>query len=407
MNMQVQAHRGFTGFLVKLFIKTPQEVKNAKVREQYGKLSSITGIVVNLLLFAVKFLIGTLSGSVSIVGDSINNLSDAGSSIISLVSFKLSNKPADTGHPFGHARVEYISSSIVAVIILYIGVELMKTSISKIIKPEAVDFNLIIILILVFSIGSKAWLYFFNRRLGRRIESSILQATAADSLSDVLATSAVLLSGIISRLAGVQLDGWMGAIVAVLIMLSGIRILRKTINSILGEGPSGEMTQQIEEFIRKYEGVLGLHDLVVHDYGPGHCFASVHVEVDYNVDILKSHDLIDNIERDIALDQGIHLVIHLDPIVTDNPFVNEMQQMTENVVKSIDNTLSIHDFRVVKGSTHNNLIFDVLVPNQCKLNESKIQDRILQKIQELDSTLYVVLTLDRSYVSSPNQRIIK
>lgn len=407
MNMQVQAGKGLTGFLVKLFIKTPQDVKNVQVREQYGKLSSITGIVVNLLLFATKFAIGTLSGSVSIMGDSVNNLSDAGSSIISLISFKLSNKPADTDHPFGHARVEYISSSIVAVIILFIGVELMKTSIHKIMQPKAVDFNLIIILILAFSIGSKAWLYLFNRRLGWRIDSTILQATAADSLSDVLATSAVLLSGVISRITGLLLDGWMGAVVAVFIMLSGIRILRKTMNSILGEGPSGETVQKIEEFIRKYEGVRGIHDLVVHDYGPGHCFASVHVEVDHNVDILISHDLIDNIERNIALDMGIHLVIHLDPIVTDNPFVNELQHMTEEVVKNVDETLSIHDFRVVKGSTHNNLIFDVLVPNECKLNETKIQDRIIQKIGELDNRLYVVLTLDRSYVSSPNQKIIK
>lgn len=407
MNKQVRAGWGLTGFLVKLFVKSPQDVKNAKVREQYGKLSSITGIAVNLLLFAAKFAIGTLSGSISIVGDSVNNLSDAGSSIISLVSFKLSNKPADTGHPFGHARVEYISSSIVAVIILFIGMELMKTSVNKIMHPETVDFNLVIILILAISIGSKAWLYFFNRRIGQRIDSTILQATAADSLSDVLATSAVLLSGIASRMSGLQLDGWMGAIVAVFIMLSGIKILRKTMNSILGEGPSEETVQRIEDFIRHYEGVLGIHDLVVHDYGPGHCFASVHVEVDSNVEILASHDLIDNIERDIAFDMGIHLVIHLDPIITDNPFVNEMQQMTENVVKSVDNTLSIHDFRVVKGSTHNNLIFDVLVPNECKLGEGKIQDRIIQKIKELDSKLYVVLTIDRSYVSSPNQKIIK
>lgn len=407
MNKQAQAGSGLTGFLVKLFIKNPQDVDDTKVREQYGKLSSITGIVVNLLLFAVKFTIGSLSGSISIVGDSVNNLSDAGSSIISLVSFKLSSKPADTGHPFGHARVEYISSSVVAVIILFIGMELMKTSVNKIIHPGAVDFSIIIILILIFSIGTKTWLYFFNRGMGRRIDSTILQATAADSLSDVLATSAVLLSGIISRITGLQLDGWMGAAVAVFIMLSGIKILRKTMNSILGEGPSEETVRKIEDFIRKYEGVLGIHDLVVHDYGPGHCFASVHVEVDSNVDILVSHDLIDNIERDIAFDMGIHLVIHLDPIITDNPYVNEMQQMTENVVKSIDNTLSIHDFRVVKGSTHNNLIFDVLVPHECKLGLNKIQDRIIQKIKELDSKLYVVLTLDRSYVSSPNQKIIK
>ncbi|MBP7174960.1 MAG: cation transporter [Thermoclostridium sp.] len=407
MTSQVQTVRGLTGFLVKLFVKKPEDTKNVKVREQYGKLSSITGIVVNLLLFAAKFIIGTLSGSVSIVGDSVNNLSDAGSSIISLVSFKLSNKPADTGHPFGHARVEYVSSSIIAVIILFIGVELMKTSVNKIIRPEAVDFSFLIILILVFSIGSKTWLFFFNRKLGRRIDSTILQATAADSLSDVLATSAVLLSGIISRVTGLMLDGWMGAVVAVLILLSGIRILRKTINSILGEGPSGETIQQIEEFIRKYEGVRGIHDLVVHDYGPGHCFASVHVEVDSNVDILISHDLIDNIERDIAFDMGIHLVIHLDPIVTDNPYVNELLHLTENVVKEVDATLSIHDFRVVIGSSHNNLIFDVLVPGECKLRECEIEDKINQGIKNLDSKLNVVLTLDRSYVSSPNQKIIK
>lgn len=399
--------KGISGFLVKAFIKNHANVKNTKVREQYGKLSSITGIVINLILFIVKFTIGTLSGSVSIVGDSVNNLSDAGSSIISLISFRLSNKPADTGHPFGHARVEYVSSSVVAVIILFIGFELMQTSIQKIFKQETVEFNLIVIIILALSIGLKAWLYFFNRKLGRRIDSTILQATAADSLSDVLATSVVLFSGVISRITGVQLDGWMGTAVAAFIMLSGIKILRKTISSILGEGPSQETIQKIENFIRKYEGVLGIHDLVVHDYGPGHCFASVHVEVDYNVDILASHDLIDNIERDIAFDLGIHLVIHLDPIETDNPFVDELQRMTEGVVREVDDSLSIHDFRVVKGSTHNNLIFDVLVPAECKLNESKIQDRIINKINEIDSNLYVVLTLDRSYVSSPCQKIIK
>ncbi len=399
--------KGISGFLVKNFIKNHTNVKNTKVREQYGKLSSITGIVINLILFAVKFAIGTISGSVSIVGDSVNNLSDAGSSIISLISFRLSNKPADTGHPFGHARVEYVSSSVVAVIILFIGFELMQTSIQKIFKQETVEFNLFIIIILALSIGLKAWLYCFNRKLGRRIDSTILQATAADSLSDVLATSVVLISGVISRITGVQLDGWMGTAVAAFIMLSGVKILRKTISSILGEGPSRETIQKIEGFIRKYEGVLGIHDLVVHDYGPGHCFASVHVEVDYNVDILASHDLIDNIERDIAFDLGIHLVIHLDPIETDNPFVDELQRMTENVVREVDDSLSIHDFRVVKGSTHNNLIFDVLVPAECKLNESKIQDRIINKINDIDSSLYVVLTLDRSYVSSPNQKIIK
>lgn len=407
MGKQERANKSFTGFLVRQFIENHSDVKSTKVRKQYGNLSSITGIVVNVLLFAAKFIMGTLSGSVSIVGDSVNNLSDAGSSIISLVSFTMSAKPADNDHPFGHARIEYISSSVVAAIILFIGFELMKTSIDKIIHPAMVVFRLVTVAVLVLSIIFKLWLYFFNKRLGQQINSTILQATAADSLSDVLATSAVLLSGAISHFTGIQLDGYMGAVVAVFIMISGIKILRKTFNSILGEGPSDELIEQIEHFIRKYDGVLGLHDLVVHDYGPGHIFASVHVEVDSNVDILISHDLIDNIERDIAIDQGIHLVIHLDPIVVNDPYVNKLQFMTEQVVKGIDSTLSIHDFRVVKGTTHNNLVFDVLVPQECIVSESKLQQMIPQKISEINSKLYVVITIDRSYVSLRNQKTIQ
>ena len=235
----------------------------------------------------------------------------------------------------------------------------------------------------------------------------MLQATSVDSLSDVLATSVVLASAVISHFSGVQLDGYMGVAVAVFIIVSGINILKNTVNSILGKGPSEELINMIESFIKKYEGVIGIHDLVVHDYGPNHCFASVHVEVDSNVDILKSHDLIDNIERDISLEHGIHLVIHLDPIVTDDPFVDELRVMVEEIVLSLDESLSIHDFRVVKGSTHNNLIFDVLVPNECKVSDSTIQEVIMQKIHNIDNNLYVVVTLDRSYVSSPNQKLKK
>lgn len=407
MRNQNRAYLGLTDLLVRLFVKDATNAKDPDIREKYGNLSSITGIIVNILLFAAKFAIGTLSGSVSIVGDSINNLSDAGSSIISFVSFRLSSKPADTDHPFGHARTEYISSSVVAVIILFIGFELMKTSVDKILHPDPVDFNFILILVLSVSIGAKSWLYFFNNKLGRRIDSTVLQATAADSLSDVLATTAVLLSGIISRLTGLILDGWMGIVVAAFITLSGVRILKKAMNSILGKGPSEDMVRKIEGFIRKYDGVIGLHDLVVHDYGPGHCFASVHVEVDSSVDIMLSHDLIDNIERDIAFDLGIHLVIHLDPIVLNDPFVNELKQMVEEIVKETDECLSIHDFRVVKGSTHCNLIFDVLVPPDCKIIGSVIQDKIIHKIHEINRSFYVVITIDRSYVSSPNQKIVR
>ncbi|MDD4297052.1 MAG: cation diffusion facilitator family transporter [Ruminiclostridium sp.] len=378
---------------------------NRVMRERYGRISSIIGISVNIFLFITKFIAGTLTGSVSIVGDAVNNLSDAGSSVISFISFRYSKKPADDGHPFGHARIEYIGSTAVAVSILFIGLELVKSSVVKILNPVAIDFSFVTLCILLFSIIAKFTLYRYNAVLAKRIDSSILQATSFDSLSDVLATSVVLASAVISHFSGVQLDGYMGVAVAVFIIVSGINILKNTVSSILGKGPSEELINLIESFIKKYEGVIGLHDLVVHDYGPNHCFASVHVEVDSNVDILESHDLIDNIERDISLEHGIHLVIHLDPIVTDDPFVDELRMTVKNIVLSLDESLSIHDFRVVKGSTHNNLIFDVLVPNECKISNSVIQGWIMKKIHDIDKKLYVVVTLDRSYVSSPNQKL--
>ena len=380
---------------------------NKAIRERYGRTSSIIGICVNIFLFITKFIAGTLTGSVSIVGDAVNNLSDAGSSVISFISFKYSRKPADDGHPFGHARIEYIGSTAVAVSILFIGLELVKSSVVKILNPAAIEFSFEALCILLFSIIAKFILYRYNAVLAKRINSSMLQATSVDSLSDVLATSVVLASAVISHFSGVQLDGYMGVAVAVFIIVSGINILKNTVNSILGKGPSEELINMIESFIKKYEGVIGIHDLVVHDYGPNHCFASVHAEVDSNVDILKSHDLIDNIERDISLEHDIHLVIHLDPIVTDDPFVDELRVMVEEIVLSLDESLSIHDFRVVKGSTHNNLIFDVLVPNECKISDSTIQEGIMQKIHNIDNNIYVVVTLDRSYVSSPNQKLKK
>lgn len=378
--------------------------KKKEMRERCGRISSIVGISVNVLLFIAKFIVGSLTGSVSITGDAINNLSDAGSSIISFISFKLSKKPADDGHPFGHARIEYIASTAVAVSILFIGFELIKASFEKILNPVAIKFDVIIFCVLLFSIISKFILYRYNAVMAKRIDSEILHATSADSLSDVLATSAVLVSGLVSHFSGIQLDGYMGAFVAVFIIISGLKILKNTVNNILGKGPSQELIQLIESFIKKYDGVIGLHDLVVHDYGPQHCFASVHVEVDSNVDILESHDLIDNIERDISLEYGIHLVIHLDPIVIDDPFADELRHLVLNVVSSVDESLTIHDFRVVRGSTHNNLIFDVLVPYECKKNDARLQEEIIRKIHDTDNKLYVVITLDRSYVSSPNQK---
>ncbi|MGI6588587.1 MAG: cation diffusion facilitator family transporter [Peptococcia bacterium] len=374
------------------------DLKNTKVREQYGKKSSLIGIFVNVFLFIIKFAVGTLFHSVAVVADAVNSLADAGSSVISLISFKLSSKPADEKHPFGHERIEYIASSVVAVFILLLGIELLKTSFNKILYPGKIEFSFVVVGVLLFSIAAKFWLYGFNIKLAKRIDSSMLRATAADSLSDVLATSSVLLATILSPLLGFQLDGYVGIVVSVFIMMSGINILKETLNSLLGQVPSGELVKLIDSYVKKYDGVLGTHDLVIHNYGPRRYFASVHIEVDAKEDILISHDLIDNIERDIAQDLGIHLVIHLDPIIKDDPFVNELRELTAEIVSSVDNSLSMHDFRVVKGFTHSNLIFDVVIPHQCKKSDSEVIEEITQKIKEKDKRLFTVITIDRSYI---------
>jgi len=384
--------------LLKYFIRNYKDVKDSNVREQYGKLGSIVGIVVNMFLFIIKFAVGTLAHSVSITGDAVNNLSDAGSSLITLVSFKMSNKPPDKDHPFGHARIEYIAASIVGFVILLIGWELIKTSYDKILHPNAIEFSIITVFILVFSILAKLWLYRLNIKVGKRINSSVMQATAADSLSDVMATSAVLASTIISPLINFQLDGYMGVAVAIFIMRSAINILKDMLDTLVGKMPSNELINMIVSYIRKYHGVMGIHDLVVHDYGPHRCFASVHVEVDARVDVLESHDLIDNIERDIAADLGIPLVIHMDPVVLDDPFVDEMYQLTKQVINKMDTSLSIHDFRVVKGATHTNIIFDVTIPFHYEKEEGEILGEITRGIKETNVNLYPVITIDRSYV---------
>lgn len=393
-------------FLIKLFVKDNNNVHDAKVREQYGKLGSITGIIVNIILFVSKFIVGLLFYSISITGDAINNLSDAGSSIISLISFKMSGKPADSKHPFGHARIEYIASFAVSLIILLIGYEFLKTSIDKILNPGEIEFSLVMIIILGISILLKLWLYRFNIKLGNSINSTVMHATAADSLSDVLSTLIVLISAVLSPMIGFQLDGYMGVVISIFIMISGIKILKETMDIILGQAPSDALTDHIISFIKRYDDVIGIHDLVVHDYGPNRCFASVHVEVDAKADILQSHDLIDNIERDIAQESNIYLVIHLDPIVTDDPFVNKLHDMTKEILESVDKTLTMHDFRVVKGTTHSNLIFDVTVPYECKKEDSKIIDEISSRIRDIDKRYYAVITIDRSYVSSTKNKIL-
>lgn len=385
-------------FLVKRFVRDYDNIRDSSVRQQYGNLGSIVGIVVNLLMFAAKFTIGTLTNSVAITADAVNNLSDAGSSVISLASFKLASKPADESHPFGHARIEYIASSLVAVIILFIGLELIKESVHKISNPTGVEFSIIAVVILLISIVAKLWLYRFSTDLGQRIDSTVMQASGADSLADVMATSAVLFSIIVSPMLGFQLDGYIGIAVALFIMFSGLKILKETIDRILGQRPPQELINEITGIIRQNEGVIGIHDMVVHEYGPNRTFASVHAEVDAREDILESHDLIDNIERDVAQKLGIHMVIHMDPVVTDDPYVNELHQLTTDVVKKIDDSLTIHDFRVVKGPTHSNLIFDITVPLGYRKSDRDIREQVTAIMKEKDSRLYLVITIDRSYI---------
>lgn len=388
-----------TNLLIRLFIKNSDDVTNEKVRTRYGMLSGAVGICTNLLLFTGKITAGLLSNSISIIADAINNLSDASSSVITLVGFKLSGKPADKEHPFGHARFEYLSGLAVAIIIMLIGVELGKTSINKIINPESVTFNLLSLCVLVGSMLLKLWQGLFYRKISKKISSTALIASATDSISDVITTGAVLTSALIAHFTGLKLDAYMGLAVAAFILYSGGKLVVETINPILGEAPDNELVEAIEDKIHSYQGVLGIHDLMVHSYGPAKIFASVHVEVSASEDIMLSHDLIDNIEREVGQELGIQLVVHLDPIVVDDPQVNELRAFVKDVVSDIDSQVTMHDFRAVQGPTHTNLIFDIVVPYGSKKDKDELVNEIAARIKQRDERLFAVITVDSSYVS--------
>lgn len=393
--------------MMKLFvskwIKNHEDYQNSEVRKQYGNLTSMVGILANVALFVGKFIVGTLVKSVSITADAVNNLSDAGSSLISLVSFKLSSRPADEEHPFGHARYEYIASMVVAVLIILLGTELMRSSFDKILQPEEIEFSIASIGILIISILVKLWMYSYNKHYGALLNSSVMEATAADSLSDCLGTSAVLASTFISPLIHFNLDGYMGMIVAVFIMITGGRIIKDTLDDLLGRSPSVDEVKAIIEFIKGYDGVLGIHDLMIHDYGPQRRFGSVHVEVSASEDIFASHDMIDNIERDIQEQLHIQMVIHMDPIDTEDEVTNQMREYMKKMILTIHPDLSIHDFRMVSGSTHTNLIFDCLVPYSVPLNNAQILAKIKENVGLLDKQYYVVVTFDRAYTTDIKQ----
>lgn len=386
-----------TNFLIKRFIKDYENIQKTSVRSAYGKLSGVVGIVCNVLLCAVKLAAGLISGSVAITADAVNNLSDASSSIISLLGFKLAERPADDEHPYGHGRYEYLSGLMVALLIMIIGVELLKSSVDKILHPERVMFSVATACVLLFSIVLKLWMAFFNTKMGKTINSGTLEATAADSRNDVITTSAVLIAAIASKFTNVELDGFIGAAVALFILYSGFGLVKDTLDPILGKAPEPETVKAIKEKILSYPGVLDTHDLMVHDYGPGRQFASVHVEMAAESDVLESHDVIDNIERDFLKNDGIHILVHYDPISASDSETSELRNWIAEKIKEIDSRLTIHDLRIAKGKTHTNVIFDCVVPYDTGIEEKEIKKRINNMVQENYPDHFCVITIDRSY----------
>ena len=381
--------------IMRAFVPGYGQRDDAQVREKSGKVAGAIGIATNLLLFAIKLAAGFLSGSVAVMADAVNNLTDSGSSIVMLVGFKLAGKPADEKHPFGHARMEYLSGVIVSFLVLFLGLELGRTSVEKIISPQPADFNLLALGILAVSVVIKLWQCFFYRSVGKTIHSDTVFATSSDSRNDAIATTVVLLGALITRFTGANLDGVLGLAVAVFIVISGVKLVIETGNPLLGVAPDEALVKQIYEKILSYEGVFGIHDLTVHNYGEGKCFASVHCEVPAERDILLSHDIIDNIERDFEKDLGIHLVIHLDPIVTGDERTNKLREQVGKLLHVVVPQASMHDFRVVWGVTHSNVVFDVAVPFSLQDSDQQIQERISQAVQMLDPTYRTVITVDR------------
>ncbi len=386
-----------TSLLIRLFIKDPRNTASPAVRRAYGTMASVVGIILNLLLAAGKFTVGFLFGAISVQADAVNNLSDAGSQIISLVSFKIAAKPADREHPFGHARIEYVASMIVSFLVLLIGWELLSGSIDKVFHPKETVFSWISVAVLAVSVLVKLWLCFFNRKIAKRIDSTVMRATAADSLSDAAATTAVLIATLVYRFTGFDPDAYMGILVAILILWAGIKILNETKNSILGERPTNEQITEIRAIVAEFEnsGVIGLHDLVVHNYGPGRVMASLHVEVDGDMNIYASHDIMDRIERRLQVECGIIATVHMDPVAIHDPAVTALRELSLSLARALDERLRIHDFRIVPGDTHTNLIFDVVAPFDLKIPDDTLRTTLADRIHDHDEKLFAVITVDR------------
>lgn len=387
-----------TELLLRIFIKNYNNTKDSEVREKYGTLGSIVGIVVNILLSAGKYIIGVISKSVSITADAINNLADAASCIVTLVSFKMSARKPDKEHPFGHGRIEYIAALAVGFLVELMGYELIKSSINKIIHPEPVVFSIPAALVLLISILGKVWLYFFNRKLGNKIQSPVMLAVAKDSLSDTIATFVSAVSLILSLFTELAVDGFMGIIVSLFILYSGYGILKDAISVLLGVPPEAETVDELVGYILSHKEVIGIHDLVIHSYGASRIFASVHAEISADEDILIAHDTVDNIEKAVKEKFGIELVVHIDPVETNNEKANALKAIATETVCEISKELSIHDFRIVDGPTHTNLVFDVVVPHRFEISEANLKRIIEEKINSINGNYYCVITVDNSYV---------
>ncbi len=387
-----------TEFLVRHFVKDYQSVEKSAVRTAYGVLASIVGILCNVCLFLVKFVVGLLVNSVSVTADAFNNLSDAASSVISFVGVKMAGKPADKEHPFGHGRIEYIAALIVSFLVLEVGFTFLKDSISKIRHPEMLNFQLVSVVILILSIGVKLWLGIFNRQLGKRIDSKVMMAVFADSMGDVITTSVAILSLVIFRLTGINIDGIVGIGVALVVMWAGVGIARDTLEPLIGEAIDPEEYDKVKRFVERYDGIEGTHDLIIHNYGPNQSMASIHAEVPNDVNIENAHELIDRIERDAVEELGILLVIHMDPIEMKDGQVMDLRKQVDTVLRELDEACSIHDFRVVNGVGQINLIFDMVVPfGYREEQQEQLKQRLMERLQALDRRYQCVITMEHSY----------
>ncbi len=389
-----------TDFLVKLFVKNYEKVEEQQVRTSYGILSSVVGIICNLFLFGVKLTVGMIINSISVMADAFNNLSDAASSVISFIGVKLAGKPADKEHPFGHGRFEYIAALAVAFLILQVGFSLFQSALQKVLHPEALSFNPVLTAILCLSVLVKVWMMFFNRKLGKRIKSTVMLATSADSMGDVVVTSATVVSTVIAGVTGLRIDGYMGLVVSIFVMIAGFRIAKDTLEPLLGQAVEKEVYEKITCLVEGYSGIVGTHDLIIHNYGPTHRMATIHAEVPNDINFETAHETIDRIERDVLNKLDIFLVIHMDPIEVNNTMVVEKKKLVLDIIKSLEEKATIHDFRIVNGELQINLIFDLVLPfSYTKEAEQKLLTRIVEELRKCDTRYQCVITMENSYVA--------